>query len=115
MIPLQDCKHGVVYRIHSRNLLYGVFDQEKKGFVGIREKFEQRYLFVELHCDTGAPHGTVSPNEEIEVCPLKDLREGWFVCPACTKPVRYSEVSADRFHEDNTPMCPDVYVGHWMN
>jgi hypothetical protein len=88
MIPLNECRHGYTYRIRSRNLTVGVFDSEKSGFVGIREKFGSRYLFTEFHRDTGAPYGTVSPNAEIEKCPLEDIRESFgTVCSECKVPV----------------------------
>jgi hypothetical protein len=68
-IPLTECKIGYLYRIHSRNLELGVFDGAV-GFIGIRTKFESRYLFTENHWDSGAPFGTVKPFEEI--CKLPD-------------------------------------------
>lgn len=74
-IPLSDCKHGWLYEIMSRNLTLGVYRSDKKGFVGIREKFGQEYLFVEYHWDTGAPFGTVKPLRLMERCPMKWLDE----------------------------------------
>lgn len=67
-ISLVDCKKGYLYKLHSRNLDYGVYDGEE-GFIGIREKFGDRYLFTEYHWDQGAPYGTVRPIEEIEKIP----------------------------------------------
>lgn len=66
-IPLDQCEDGAVYRIHSRNLAVGVFVKERGGFIGIRTKWGQRFLFCEYHWDTGAPHGTVKPLEKLEV------------------------------------------------
>ena len=77
-IPLTECKHGYLYRINSRNLRFGVFNENSKGFVGIREKFHNRYLFIEFHWDTGAPFGTVHPKELLEECPITDLVEHHF-------------------------------------
>ena len=72
-IPVGECKRGHVYRIHSRNLSFGVFVPEKEdGFIGIREKFGSRYLFTELHADTGGSFGTVRPEEDLG--PLEDER-----------------------------------------
>ncbi|MFA5419826.1 MAG: hypothetical protein WC341_15340 [Bacteroidales bacterium] len=68
-IPLSECKHGGLYRIFSRNLSFGVFNQHNSGFIGIREKFGNYYLFTEFHYDTGAPFGTVSPTEYLEDYP----------------------------------------------
>lgn len=65
-IPLDKCEEGKVYKISSRNLRIGVFDG-KGGFIGIREKFGNRYLFTEYHWDKGPPFGTVRPYEEVEV------------------------------------------------
>ena len=68
-IPLSECRNGWVYRISSRNLSFGVFVKDKNGFIGIREKFRDRYLFTEYHWDTGEPFGTVRPKEELEEAP----------------------------------------------
>lgn len=74
-IPLNECRHGFTYRINSRNLRYGVYNEVSKGFTGIRYKFGDRFLFTELHYDVGPPFGTVHPIEELEQCPIEDLRE----------------------------------------
>lgn len=68
-IPIEECKDGVLYRIFSRNLAFGVYREGVKGFVGIREKFGYEYLFTEFHWDTGPPFGTVNPKEELEPVP----------------------------------------------
>lgn len=69
-IPLDQCKHGGLYKISSRNLDLGVFDAEARGFIGIREKFGYLYLFTEYHWDIGPPFGTVHPIEFLEDCPV---------------------------------------------
>lgn len=61
-IKLEDCIHRRVYRLNSRNLSFGVFNG-KNGFIGIRTKFNSRFLDTEDHWDTGAPHGTAKPTE----------------------------------------------------
>jgi hypothetical protein len=72
-IPVGECKRGHVYRIHSRNLSFGVFVPEKEdGFIGIRVKGGSPYLFTELHADTGGSFGTVYPEEDLG--PLEDER-----------------------------------------
>lgn len=73
-IPLDQCQKGGLYKISSRNLSFGVFDGNG-GFIGIREKFGDEYLFTEYHWDTGAPYGTVHPLELLEMCPLSDISE----------------------------------------
>ena len=74
-IPMSECVHGGLYKISSRNLAFGVYDEKHQGFVGIREKFGNEYLFTEYHYDTGAPHGTVHPKELLEMCPITCLEE----------------------------------------
>jgi hypothetical protein len=61
---MDQCVKGGVYRIHSRNLSLGVYDGNQ-GFIGIRYKFGDRYLFTEYHWDQGPPYGTVHPIEKI--------------------------------------------------
>jgi len=69
-IKIEDCKNRYTYEINSRNLSYGVFDQNDGGFIGIREKFGDTYLFREYHWDLGANNfGTVQPLKEIEILP----------------------------------------------
>lgn len=63
MISLENCKNRYLYKIKSRNLSLGVFNEEVKGFIGIRLKFNHEFLFTEYHWDTGAPFGTVKPIE----------------------------------------------------
>lgn len=67
-IPLTSCKHRVLYRLSSRNLWLGVFNQADNSFIGIREK-GGLYLFPEYHWDCGPPFGTVRPQEEVGVLP----------------------------------------------
>lgn len=77
-IDLAACKKGYLYRLLSRNLRCGVFDG-KLGFIGIRTKFSDRFLFTEYHWDVGpANYGTAMPKEEIcqlpdDILPVEDL------------------------------------------
>lgn len=59
-LPLIDeCIHRRLYKIRCRNLNYGVWNNKAKGFIGIREKFKQEYLFTEYHYDVDKSYGTV--------------------------------------------------------
>lgn len=76
-LKMDECKHGHLYLILSRNLWLGVYSQTSSGFSGIRTKFGDRYIFEEFHWDTGAPFGTVKPIKELELYDLNfDEREG---------------------------------------
>lgn len=68
MLRLEQCRRGIVYRLHSRNLSTGVFDGTD-GFIGIREKFGDRFLFKEFYNNGTNPFGTVSVLQEIAVLP----------------------------------------------
>jgi hypothetical protein len=67
-ISLDQCIKGNLYRIDSRNLILGIFDG-KTGFIGIRAKFGNKYLFTEYHWDQGPPFGTVQPKEDLGLVP----------------------------------------------
>lgn len=60
-IALDECIDRHTYYVRSRNLVLGVFREESGGFIGIREKFGELFLFEEFHRDKGAPFGTVTP------------------------------------------------------
>lgn len=68
-IQLSVCRNRVLYRLHSRNLTLGVFDETRDGFIGVRRKFDSEFLDTEYHWDTGPPHGTAQPLEEITALP----------------------------------------------
>ena len=68
-IPLIECKDRMLYRLSSRNLSLGVYCAENKGFIGLRSKFGERFLFTEYHFDTGEPFGTAYPLEALEMLP----------------------------------------------
>jgi hypothetical protein len=68
-ITLDKCIDRMIYKLGSRNLSLGVFDQASKSFYGIREKFDDIYLFNEYHWDNGPPYGTACPYEEVGLLP----------------------------------------------
>lgn len=59
IIPMEKLITGRVYKIWCRNLLFGVYDGHG-GFIGIRTKFDSRFLDTEYHWDKSVHHGTVS-------------------------------------------------------
>ena len=65
----EQCIHRHVYRINSRNLGYGAYNEKTRGFSGIRTKFDRRYIFEEYHWDNGPPFGTVHPQEDLGPLP----------------------------------------------
>ena len=94
-IKIEDCGDGGLYRISSRNLTFGVYKESCKGFIGIREKFGDEFLFAEYHWDTGSPFGTVRPIEFLEACPLEDFREGDSFDAVTNRPVAFDKPIAN--------------------
>ena len=69
-MPLDECKDRYLYQINSRNLSRGVYNEQTKGFIGIRNKFGDDYLFTEYHYDIGPSFGgTVFPKKELGKIP----------------------------------------------
>lgn len=69
-ISLDECKHSGLYRIYARNFSLGVYNEKKKGFIGIRQKFSMTFLDLEFHWDADDTYGTVKPSEFLEWCPF---------------------------------------------
>lgn len=84
-LSISQCRVGGLYLLDSRNLSIGIFRQSPESlltqsgfthdFVGIRQKFDQRFLFAEFHYGCGAPWGTAKPIRFLEDCQIKDLTE----------------------------------------
>jgi hypothetical protein len=90
-IPKEDCRDRFLYRIHSRNLEFGVFRAATGGFIGLRTKFRSVYAFEEYHWDNGPPYGTVRPYELLEELPAEiklDTSLG-SVCGNCDRACNY--------------------------
>lgn len=120
-IALVDCKHGYLYRLRSRNLRHGVFNQERNGFIGIRTKFTNRFLDLELHWSYDSQYGTASPLEELQPCPVKDLRRsGDLLCKICKRKAETAYtpegVFCGYYHaDDDSPSCEKYEVAHYEN
>ena len=119
MIPLPECKKRTIYKVNSRNLLYGVYDGNE-GFLGIRQKFDYKFLFTEYHYDQGAPHGTVRPIEPVEVLPdWIDLKHSLgTICRNCgllvksipitdkPVPVRWEHIPFETYNDETDETLP---------
>jgi hypothetical protein len=62
----EDLIKNRVYKIESRNLSFGVWDGEQ-NFVGIRTKFNDRFLDEEVHYDLDDHYGTVSDAQDLGI------------------------------------------------
>jgi hypothetical protein len=71
---VDDLIHGGIYTLRSRNLRIGVWNAERKSFVGIRTKFGSRFLDCETHWDAG---GTATPMDLIGHTDLAPV-DGWW-------------------------------------
>lgn len=90
-IPKTECKDRRLYRIRSRNLTFGIYHADTGGFMGLRHKFGDTYLFTEYHYDNGAPYGTVNPIKDLEADLPAEIgnSEGSSICQKCRGPVSY--------------------------
>ena len=107
-IPLSECQGRYLYEIDSRNLSIGVYNPDTKGFIGIRTKFGDRYLFTEYHWDTGSPpYGTVQPIErtDLQVPVHIQLWEHYpqCFCGYCGARIKYEEDDKkwEHYHMDS--------------
>lgn len=72
-LPIMDnLITGRVYKIRSRNLSVGVWNG-RDGFIGIRSKFGDRYLFTEYHYDASETYGTVYDAEDLGIDVPKNI------------------------------------------
>jgi hypothetical protein len=59
-LAIDQLEDGCLYLIHARNSHIGHWVAAKSGFVILREKFGERYLFTEYHWDRDES-GTAKP------------------------------------------------------
>ena len=74
MIDIDSLMDRRVYRIHSRNLVVGAWSAEQQGFIGIRKKFNSRYLFTEYERTTSATLGTAWAVDDLGVAVPTDVQ-----------------------------------------
>lgn len=67
MIPISDCKDGFLYKLNSRNLDYGIYCEADQSFIGIREKFNYRFLEVDGHRELKSFGCSALPTECLEI------------------------------------------------
>lgn len=101
-----DLQPRVLYRLKSRNLSCGVWNPGTHGFIGIREKFGDHFLFTEYHWDEPA-FATARPLYEVDVMPeWMPLEEG----RSLTKSGK--SVIFKHFEEDHPKYDPELpYLG----
>lgn len=92
-IPMDQLEHRRLYIIRSRNLVAGVWDEARRGFIGVREKFGTEYLFTEFHYDLDPQIGTVSGMEPTEHVLPGDVEmvEGRTLCNTCEAPAGWTQ------------------------
>lgn len=73
-IPLSDCKDRGVYLVRARNISLSAFRAVDGCFIGIRHKFDSRYLFGENHVECN-DFPTAEPLDYIEQLPEGILLE----------------------------------------
>jgi hypothetical protein len=91
-IPPEKLKDRTLYRINARNLDLGVFSQETRGFIGLREKFG--YVYPDHETVWDAQRGTAHALEELpEVLPADiylGTRLPGSLCQTCNTMCEYN-------------------------
>ena len=103
---MTDLVDGAVYQIHSRNLVVGIWQEARKSFLGIREKFGHHFLFAEYHYDIGAPLGTarevrrlnISVPDGMEIAERNEALQKWL--EPVTREVMAQLWAADQLEEE---------------
>lgn len=72
-IPLDQLENRRAYKLKSRNLMVGFWDAERQGFIGVREKFRDRFLFTEFHWDYDERLGTAIALEATDLVLPEDI------------------------------------------
>lgn len=124
-IPLEDCEDRYIYRLKSRNLKFGVFVERTKGFIGIREKFGNEFLFTEYHHDADPHLGTARPIERIREITNENIRmyemHPVSTCRFCGDLVRSVNLGTEQdkqyhwFHVTGDQSCKKVSPQGHMN
>ena len=73
-IPEEDLIHRRLYRTRSRNLIIGAWDQDKRGFIGLREKFGSHYPFTEYHRNADPHLGTAQAVTDLDLDVPMDIQ-----------------------------------------
>ena len=69
-VPVDELKDNYLYWVSARNLKLAVYRKSTKGYLGIREKFSNRFIFEEYDWDLADDFKTCTPLEEICECPV---------------------------------------------
>ena len=85
--------HGEIYALRSRNLSVGVYVESERGFIGVREKFGNEFLFMEYRYDDNHAHATAWATAHLGTVPTGiPLREYLgSTCSTCGVEVQYME------------------------
>lgn len=117
---LAACEHRRLYRIGSRNLRYGVYNARTHGFIGIRCKFGDFFLFQEYHKEVSRFIGTVNRGVALpELLPgnIRLIEYRPAICETCRQRVRFvnSEKAKregrtqGRWRHRSKSVCPDAF------
>jgi len=111
MLKMDALEEGGIYRITARNFFVGAWNGTN-GFIGIRQKFSDRYLFTEYHHDYSPHVGTARPWEKVGQVPegVELIERTPTECSDCGRPAHFErdDPGSPRghwFHADGSPVC----------
>jgi len=70
-VNINDLRDRHLYKIYARNSKIGIWMEETGSFLISRFKFNNNFLFDEVHYDLSDSFGTAWPLEEIEEVPVE--------------------------------------------
>lgn len=111
-LPLEALEHGRLYRFRARNFSLGIYNENAKGFIGIRTKFGDRFLFTEYHWDADPRYGTVQPIEALDARLPDDIPVVESLgtrCGTCGNHLEYVRVL------DEADGSTDIKRSHWKH
>lgn len=66
-LAIDELVDRAVYRLQSRNLIVGIWRADKRDFLGVREKFDSRFLFGEYEWSVDPHVGTARARRRVDI------------------------------------------------
>lgn len=102
-IPMNEYEDRRVYKLKCRNLLVGAWCADQGGFIGIRMKFNDRYLDTEYARQDGGMYGTADATEALNLWVPEEIPMEELLCLEC----RYCGQIVEQIYEYDPEFKPN--------
>lgn len=112
-LPKGDCVHRGLYRVLARNIKLAVYNETVGEFLGIREKFGNRFVDGEKHWDekyfaTCKPVELLPDQLPVDIEPIERLPG--LVCITCGEPVQEEmDMETKSYPHLSATQCEEKY------